>query len=73
MKLHTRLEYLEIERNKILDNLERLRLGDMGELRRSNLSGQSERNYRMMVEPEKPDPANYEDIARMKDKIAKDT
>jgi hypothetical protein len=42
--LHTRLEYLEAERSKILDNVERVKFGDLGEVRRGESSKNNIRN-----------------------------
>ncbi|CAD8165584.1 unnamed protein product [Paramecium pentaurelia] len=74
VKLHTRLEYMDAERNRIQDNVERIKLGDFGEVRRGESSKNSIRNSQQILNDQTQirNHQNYEEIARMKEKIAQD-
>ncbi|CAD8068105.1 unnamed protein product [Paramecium sonneborni] len=71
---YNQLEYLDAERNRILDNLERIKLGDFGEVRRGESSKNSIRNSQQTLNDQSQirNHQNYEEIARMKEKIAQD-
>jgi hypothetical protein len=64
---------LESERTRILDNLERIKLGDIAEVRRGGSSYSVRAAQSILDQSQVERRGHHEDIARMKDKIAADT